>query len=138
MTPCPIHAVAVAAFIRKQPKFVVLAAVHNLQRVSIDFCPITSEYSGFFLDHSGLVRPMYLNTSARSSSTISVLWHLKNGTVLPPGVEIISMDLVNRGNSVRVVLSSRGVRQSILVPRSEVVWGVVCHEHDPEVEELFQ
>ena len=138
MTPCPIHAVAVAAFIRKLPKFVVLAAVHNLQRVSIDFCPITSEYSGFFLDHSGLVRPMYLNTSARSSSTISVLWHLKNGTALPPGVEIISMDLVNRGESVRVVLSSCGVRQSILVPRSEVVWGVVCYEHDPEVEEMLK
>jgi hypothetical protein len=138
MTPCPIHAVAVAAFIRKLPKFVVLAAVHNLQRVSIDFCPITSEYSGFFLDHNGLARPMYLNTSAQSSSTISVLWYLKNGTALPPGVEIISMDLVKRGNSVRVVLSSRGVRQSILVPRLDVVWGVVTFAPDPEVEELFQ
>ncbi len=137
-TPCPIHALAVAAFIKKTPRYVVIAASYDFRLVALDFCQHSSKYSGFFTDHMGRMRPLFLDTSARSSSTISVLSYLRDGTELPHGVEIVSMDSVNSGQSVRVVLSSGGVRQSILVPRSEVVWGVVCHEHDPEVEELFK
>jgi len=136
-TPCPIHALAVAAFIKKTPRCVILAARHDFRLVTLKFCQYSSQYSGFFIDHMGQMRPMFLDTSARSSSTISVMNCLRDGTELPAGVEIISMELVGDGQRVRVVLSWRGVRQSILVPRHEVLWGVVTFKHDKEVEELF-
>lgn len=135
--PCPIHALAIAAFIKKTPRYVLLAAQHNFRRVDLKFCEYSSQYSGLFFDHLGNLRPMFLDTSPRSACTISVLSYLRDGTELPPGVRIVSMDLVGDGQRVRVVLSSRGVRQSILVPRNEVVWGVVVFSPDPAVEELF-
>jgi len=84
------------------------------------------------------MRPLFLKTDERSASTISALRHLLDGTDMMRGVEIVSLDLVNGGQGVRVVLSSIGVCQSIVVPRHEVVWGVVRHIPDPQVVELFQ
>lgn len=136
-TPYPIHALAVAAFIKKTPRYVILAARHDFRLVNLKFCQYSSQYSGFFIDHMGQMRPMLLDTSARSSSTISVMNYLRDGTELQAGVEILRMDLVEHGQRVRVVLSDHGVRQSILVPRHEVLWGVVTFKHDKEVEELF-
>lgn len=134
---CHSHELAVRAFIHKFPAAMKRAAVEGLELVHLKFYVKASQYHGHYRDHTGGVRRLFLDTSMRSSATIFVCQYLRDGTELPAGVTIISMDSVNSCRHVLVVFSSNSVCQAILVRREHVVWGVVRSAPDPELEAMF-